>query len=250
LPFFIIVGTQKGGTATLYRYLCRHSQISPAIRKEVHYFDLNYDRGIDWYKAFFPYTRELQKKEAITGEASPLYMYLKEVPNRIKKDLPEVKLIVLLRNPIDRAISHFEFYRAKGIEHRSQEEYLNEFNYSINSMVEFEKKLKNTNDKRSLSYVTRGLYSEQLERIFDKFDRDNLKIVVSEELFTHPQENVKSLFKFLNLEIEDIGIAPRANYNKKKKVNSDLYKILQDYYSEEIQKISRLGLNISAWKND
>jgi hypothetical protein len=111
-PNFIIIGAQRCGTTSLYNYLTRHPSILPARVKEVHYFDYKSYRGLLWYKANFPMLthklkRYIKQKTIITGEASPFYLYHPHAFKRIAQVLPNIKLIVILRNPVDRALSHY-----------------------------------------------------------------------------------------------------------------------------------------------
>src|SRR5579863_6754349 len=114
LPDFMIIGTQKGGTTSLYNYLIDHPNISSIFKKEPHFFDFNFYKGVSWYRAHFPsllekyYSERVHGQKFITGEASPYYLYHPLVPQRIKETMPTAytKFIVLLRNPIDRAYSH------------------------------------------------------------------------------------------------------------------------------------------------
>ena len=96
LPNFIICGTQKGGTSALYYFLKEHPEIYLSPKKEVHYFDLNYQKGLKWYEKHF---KGASSKYKAIGEASPLYMYLEEVPERIHKTLPDAKLIFITESP-------------------------------------------------------------------------------------------------------------------------------------------------------
>src|SRR3712207_6690007 len=104
LPDFVIIGTQRGGTTSLYHYLSKHPEVLPALRKEIHFFDLNFDRGLDWYLAHFA----RQDQPGLVGEASPLYMFHRDVPERVRRVLPNAKFIALLRNPVDRAYSQYQ----------------------------------------------------------------------------------------------------------------------------------------------
>ena len=112
-PDFLIIGTQRGGTTSLYEYLCRHPQVSPATEKEIHYFDFQTARGPAWYRAHFPWRFP---RTRITGEASPFYLFHPRVPRLVRDLLPAVRLIVLLRDPVERAHSHFRLQKRAGIE--------------------------------------------------------------------------------------------------------------------------------------
>lgn len=113
LPEFIIIGAQKAGTTSLYNYLIEHPSIFPAFKKEVLYFDVNYRKGIHWYKSFFPTTifkfliSKYSNRRFITGEASPYYILYPHAAKRIHSTLPKVKIIILLRNPINRSFSQY-----------------------------------------------------------------------------------------------------------------------------------------------
>ncbi|WP_159790882.1 sulfotransferase family protein [Sodalinema gerasimenkoae] len=102
---FIILGAQKAGTSSLYAYMAQHPDIVPALRKEVEFWSWKFYRGLDWYFAHFPQIPEGSHLQ--TGEACPGYLDFYETAERLRETLPHVKLIVLLRNPVDRAISHY-----------------------------------------------------------------------------------------------------------------------------------------------
>ena len=115
LPDFVIIGAMKSGTTSLYDFLIKHPAIAPAAKKEVMYFSTwyKYKLGKLWYRSNFPtnlsrsafYKKTTQR--LLSGEASPPYLFYPMVPGRMKGVLPDVKLIVILRNPVDRAYSHY-----------------------------------------------------------------------------------------------------------------------------------------------
>src|SRR5436309_16134274 len=105
LPDFIVIGAQKSGTGSLYAYLNGHPDVAGARVKEVHYFDLHYHRGVDWYLDQFP--DEAAARPRCTGEASPYYLFHPHAPRRAFDLVPDARLIALLRDPVDRAISHY-----------------------------------------------------------------------------------------------------------------------------------------------
>ncbi len=122
LPDFVIIGAQKSGTTSLYDFVIRHPEIAPALKKEMHYFSINYKFGEQWYRSNFPtnlsrrYFTKKTGQKLLSGEASPSYLFYPTVPSRMKKVLPDVKLIVILRNPVDRAYSQYHHSRRKGRE--------------------------------------------------------------------------------------------------------------------------------------
>src|SRR5437763_1646364 len=113
LPDFIILGAQRAGTTSLYEYIVDHPQVGAASKKEVHFFDRHYTEGVNWYRAHFPPAVRRQRfenrtgKRFLTGEASPYYLAHPMVPERIAAVAPDARFLILLRNPIDRALSHY-----------------------------------------------------------------------------------------------------------------------------------------------
>jgi hypothetical protein len=125
LPDFLIIGTQRGGTTSLYHYLQTHSSFMAPTTKELHFLDRNYHKGPLWYRAHFPtvwekaYAQQMQRRAVVTGEASPYYLFHPHVYQRLAQIIPHAKLIVLLRNPVDRAYSHYYQSIELGYESRS-----------------------------------------------------------------------------------------------------------------------------------
>jgi hypothetical protein len=173
----------------------------PPLRKEVHYFDLNHHRGVGWYRGHFPYVHRL-RRGALTFEASPYYLVHPLVPGRVAGLLPEIKLIALLRNPVDRALSHYQHEVRGGREPLSFEEALTR---EPERLAGEESRLENEPDYYSYnhhrySYVCRGLYLEQLRRWARHFSRSQLLILQSERLFRDPAGTTAAVHQFLGLE--------------------------------------------------
>ena len=99
-PDFIIVGGQRCGTTSVYNNLISNPDVTPATKKEIHFFSDNYHKGLTWYQNQF-------KKSLCTGEATPYYIFHPHSLRRISNDIPNVRIIILLRNPVDRAYSHY-----------------------------------------------------------------------------------------------------------------------------------------------
>lgn len=112
LPAFLIIGTQKGGTTSLHDLLDHHPDVAMSVPKEVHYFDLNYRRGERWYRAAFAFPRAGR----VCGEATPFYLLHPHVPPRVARDLPDVKLVAMLREPVARTYSSWQHSCRKGLE--------------------------------------------------------------------------------------------------------------------------------------
>jgi hypothetical protein len=189
-PDYIIIGTQKGGTTSLHRYLTEHPDVSGGLRKEVHFFSWTYEQGLDWYLAHFP-----QRGEAkVVGEASTSYLCHPKAAARIRRDVPNVKLIALLRNPVDRAYSQYQMNVRKGYEPLSFEEALAAEPQRLREAGDW-----STTQWRYSSYATRGLYAEQLDWWLAEFPREQLLVLKSEAFFERPDEGIQQALAFLGL---------------------------------------------------
>jgi hypothetical protein len=210
VPDFIIIGAQKGGTTSLYRYLIEHPNIAPIYVKEPHFFDIYYHKGLGWYRSHFPtavekyYARYVEKHDLITGEASPYYLFHPSAAQRVAKTLPKAKLIALLRNPIDRAYSQYQHQlRQPGVEVLSFEEAIDA---EEKRLAGEEEKLRQ-NEKyasfnhRHYSYLARSTYINQLPAWLDIFPREQLLILKSEDLYADPASIVKQTLEHLNVPV-------------------------------------------------
>jgi len=227
-PDFIIIGAQKCGTTSLYQYLIQHPQVAPAREKEVHFFDLHFDKGVDWYRQQFPRLGEDQ----ITGEASPYYIFHPLVPKRIYQLFPDVKLIVLLRNPIDRTISHYYHEVRLGYERLGLAEAIAA--ESIRLEGEVEKMLATSSyysfNHQHYTYLSRGIYVDQLRYWMGLFPKEQFLILNSEELYTQPGLMLKQVLDFLQLphyQLSEYGKFNSADYPG---VDEDIRQQLKAYF--------------------
>lgn len=180
LPDFLIIGAMKAGTSSLAKYLGAHPNVFMATEKEIHFFDLHYKRGLDWYATRFASARAEQQ----LGEATPIYMYDREAFGRLAAALPEVRLIVILRNPIDRAYSHY--WRA--VEHRGEET----LSFEAALSAESERVAHLTGfPAAQLAYAARGRYAEQLEMVFRRFPRERVLVLRFENLINQSEETFR-----------------------------------------------------------
>lgn len=197
-PHFLIIGTQKGGTSSLYNALGQHPQILKGSRKEVHFFDQYYSYGLDWYLEQFPECTP----GYITGEASPFYMAHPLAAARIAKHCPDIRLIALLRNPADRAISHYhqEVRRKKETlplqEALDAEESRTRADWDALAAGQ----LLVHSRAQQYSYRQRGHYAEQLTLYLQQFPRQNIQIYNSEFFFQQPERLLPDVFGFLGVE--------------------------------------------------
>lgn len=203
LPSALIIGAQKSGTTSLYNYMVQHPKVVPPAGKEPEYFSLRYSRGERWYRGLFPFEYQL-RGDNITLEASPDHLTHPKAPERAARLLPDAKLVALLRNPVDRAVSHFHFARHNGEETISsfaeaiereperlagEEERLctePDYNYSI--------------DYRHHSYLRRGRYVGDLRRWVECYPRSRLLVLQSEWFFRDPAAATGAVQEFLGLQ--------------------------------------------------
>jgi len=188
LPNFLIIGAMRSGTTSLANYLGSHPEIYVARDKELHFFDYRFDRGLSWYAAKFSQA----KRGQAVGEASPTYMYVPECARRIADTLPNVKLLAILRNPVDRAYSHYWLERARTRE-----------------SMDFESALAAESDRLSgsdrhrtdhYSYLDRGRYLKQLEHVTTHVPRERLHVLLFEDLGADPAAAFKSVCRFLDVD--------------------------------------------------
>jgi hypothetical protein len=202
LPDFVVIGTQKGGTSFFYSLLTEHPSVRRAAAKELHFFDNKFAEGVGWYRRCFSEGERVDGHRTITGEASPSYLFDPRVPERMARIVPEARLIALLRNPVDRAYSHYQMEVRRGKEGRSFEEATEEEMTSAEGEG-------NPVDVR-YAYLTRGLYAEQLERFSSFANRDRLLVVKSENLFTRRLEVLERVSTFLGLPHFESTLTPPA----------------------------------------
>lgn len=243
LPDFIIIGAMKAGTTSLFKYLSQHPNLYLSVPKEVHFFDGGknpqvdtFAKGESWYRAHFPLTRELDGNAKIY-EASPVYIFNPLVPKRIFDAIPKVKLILLLRNPTERAVSHYlhgarrnwdnlPFYEALQAEEERLQPVLEAQDYKSRIFIEY-------------SYKSRGLYKQQIERYFKYFSREQMLILDSNNLFTQTDSTVRRVFDFIGVDskfqIDDFSSANSAP--NKQQFEPHVYEYLNNYFKPHNQQL-------------
>jgi len=193
LPNFFVVGAQKSGTTSLHNYLKDHPEIYLPANKETKFFvdDERYAKGIEYYESEH---FSLWNREKSVGEVDPDYMYFNYCLERMSLylNLREIKFIFILRNPVDRAFSHYLMTYRRGLETYNFEEALS---------CEKERINKNYRSNMHYSYFHRGLYHRQIKRFFKYTDKSYLLFLLTEELKNQPLECLEKCFKFLNVSL-------------------------------------------------
>jgi hypothetical protein len=199
LPDALVIGAQRSGTSSLYRYLAGHPDVAPSFRKEVEYFSRYHQRGERWYRAHF----ELERgRRHFRFEATPDYVFHPLAAERAAAVVPDARLVVLLRNPVARAWSHFQHMAALGFETRRFEEALGAEHERITPDVD-RLAIDPDHDAKSLlrySYVARGRYAEQLARWLEHYPRERLLVIRSEDLFRDTGTWFATILELLGLD--------------------------------------------------
>ena len=240
----IIAGVQKGGTTSLFRYLQNHPELQPPQQKELHFFD---NESVDWNKpdyqilhsAFGPVN---DKRKAF--EATPIYIFWPPALSRIKSYNPEMKLIFLFRDPIERAWSNWKMEIGRGRETLP-------FTLAIR---EGRKRLQNIDQLdrpwRLFSYVERGFFSGQVKKVLELFPRDQLLFLRSNDLKTDHRGTLRAITDFLQIDpLPDV--APRFDH-RTRPVNYRLsgadVEFLRTTYRPDVLEFSKLtDLSVSDW---
>jgi hypothetical protein len=201
LPDFAVIGTMKGGTTFFYRLLTQHPAVRSASRKEVQFFDLNFDKGVDWYRSHFRSPAPDEERASITGEATPYYLYHPSAAARMARVVPDARLIILLRNPVDRAYSHYNHAVRAGQENLTFEDAIEveELRLRGETGKMAEDNRYNSFNHRWFSYLSRGLYADQVSTWLDAFGKDQMLIMKSEDFFADRSAALGRATDFLGL---------------------------------------------------
>jgi len=199
LPEFFVIGTQRGGTTSLYNYLAGHPQVRAPLVKEAQYFTYRHQMGLEWYRTLLPLRRADSLQQ--TFDATPYYLYHPLAPERLAAVLPTARMIALLRDPVERAYSHHRHSQRLGLEDRSFEDALR---LEPERLAGEEERIRTDPSylgaaHRHYSYVARGRYAEQLRRWFAVFPREQFHILRSEDLFAAPETSYAEVLRFLGL---------------------------------------------------
>ena len=181
-PSFFVIGSTKCGTTAIFDYLCKHPDIIPGFKKEINYFshERHYKKGFKWYLSHFPLPCKMHKN-AVTVDASTSYIYYPKCADRMSRQYPNAKMILLLRDPVSRAYSHWNMstHTFKLPKHQRRK-WMDEFSEfpTFEQAIELELNRMESGDLSDAamepSFIRRGLYAEQIDIFFEHFDREQL----------------------------------------------------------------------------
>lgn len=246
MPDFLILGAQKAGTTALYAYLRWHPSITGPSWKEVSFFDRHYRRGVAWYRGHFP----LRAGGRVVGEASPGYLFHPLAPERVRATVPRARLIVLLRDPVDRALSHYHHEVALGREPLSFEDALaaepertrGEEERMVRDPAYF------SHAWWDHSYAARGRYAEQLERWLAVFPREQLLVVTSDELAADTPAAYGRVLEFLGAPAHDLAAYPRVYEQSYGAMAAETRRRLAETFAEPNRRLYELLGRDLGWQ--
>lgn len=256
LPDVFIVGAQKAGTTSLYAYLMKHPQIIPSKFKE-HYFFHNshhFEKGLNFYKSGFASRLYAKWREIKTGsavhcmDATANYFEFPESAKRIAGRIPNAKVIVLLRNPVDRAWSHYKMARRLGFEKADFATALDQEDERISWGAE---RGKHNYVFQRLAYRNKGVYIDFLPEWKDVFGNERLLVLQSEKLFENPDQKMKEVFAFLGLsELSGVSF-PHINPDPDGlKMTDDVWSSLNEFYKPLNKNLFDYVKEKYDWSND
>jgi hypothetical protein len=206
-PDFLIVGAQRSGTTSLYRYLTEHPAVTAPVRKEIQYFTLHNRRGDGWYRAHFPF----EGRGRVTFEATPYYLFHPAAPVRAAQTVPSAKVIALLRDPVARAFSQWQHNASRGAERLGFEAALDAEAERLAGESErlVADPTYRSDPHRLWSYTARGEYADQLQRWFEHYPRQQVLVLRSEDLYERPGQTYARALQFLGLAPVELDAYPR-----------------------------------------
>jgi hypothetical protein len=197
LPNFVIVGAMKCGTSSLAKWLGDHPDAWVVPEKELHFFNQGWDRGLAWYESRFT----ASNGQARVGEASPTYLVDLDCHDRMASVLPDARLVAMVRDPVDRAYSHYWHWRERMGETRTFEQVVDD---ELAGKPGADRLVWNPERPEEYSYLGPGVYLKQLEHLASRFERGQLKVIVFDDLSEKPAEVFRDVCRFLDLGVDQV----------------------------------------------
>jgi Sulfotransferase domain len=253
LPDFLIIGTKRGGTTSLFKYLIQHPEVAPIFPsvqgiKDVRFFDSNFGKGAVWYRSHFPlrlhrlYAERVRKRRLVAGESTPYYLFHPHAAGRAHQVVPHARIIVLLRNPVDRAYSHYKDEVKTGRETLTFEEATQREPVRLRS--EWERILEDPSyysfELEHHSYLAHGIYEDQLKRWLSAFSPDQVAIFRSEDFYADPANVYRQVLTFLGLAPWELPAYERHNFLPSADMNARTREELTRYFAAPNRRLHEL----------
>ena len=244
-PSFFIVGIQKGGTTSLYNYLIQHPQVTTALHKEIYFFNQFYDQGINWYKGNFPIAKTISGQKQITGEATPTYLYSRNAALRIKEFNENAKIIMILRDPVSRAYSDFNYGVKLMYQNQTPPSLTARMEKELTWLEQHVDELEGPDDyavriRKHCAYVGPGLYAYFMGYWWDTFGKDNVLVLSSEYFFQNTKEAYDKVLNFLDLDKSyDLNFKVH-NKNHYQNIDHEMKERLQRFYAPHNERLFEL----------
>ena len=257
LPGFLIVGAERCGTTSLFHVLRQHPAVFSAARprKEVHYFDLAYGRGLGWYQCHFPLAARARLVARGSGsplafESSPYYMFHPLAPERIARDLPGVRLLVLLRDPVERAYSSHANHVGFGYESEPFERALELEDSRLAGEAEriAADPAYTSYAHRYYSYRARGHYADQLDNLERLFGRDRIHVIDSDDFFADPGPAYDRVLDFLGLRRTGHPVFTHRNARPRSPMPAEVRATLDEHYRPHDERLTAWLGHEPSWR--
>jgi hypothetical protein len=257
MPDFLIIGGQRCGTTSLFNYLLGHPQVLAPLVKEPQFFTYRWPRGSRWYRAQFP--MNLRRRSAgsaagpaLTFDATPYYLFHPCAAERAASVVPQARIIALLRDPVERAYSHYQHSVRQGLEPMSFQRALE---LESQRLAGEEERLRSDSrypgtNHRLFSYASRGLYAEQLERWMSRFPQQSMLVLRSEDLFTDPARQFQRVLGFLGLpdwEPAEFGVHTKRSPRPAAGMPAQSRRMLDERFAPANRRLEQLLGREMAW---
>ncbi|WP_306370009.1 sulfotransferase domain-containing protein [Nocardiopsis sp. CC223A] len=251
LPDFLVCGAQRSGTTSLFKSLCQNpAATGPVLRKGVHYFDTGYHRGMSWYRSHFPLRASLRGRPPLRAfESSPYYLFHPMAAERISRDLPWARVVVILRDPVERAYSAHAHETARGFE---TEPFARAVELEESRLAGEEEKLVAdpgyvSRSHQHYGYIARGHYADQLERMEKHLGRDRMYVADYAELFDGTTRELRRIEDFLGLPPGPDRVPGRHNARERTVMPEGLRAELAARFAESDRRLARWWGRTPSW---
>ena len=236
-PDFILIGATKCGTTSLYEYMRHHPQVLPAVWKEIEYFRFP-ERGLDWYLSHFPKIPDSDTR-FVTGEASTCYMSIWDAKTQVREAFPDAKLIALVRDSVDKTISHAHHDRKIGVESRTMEQAITD---ELDILEKLDRPWHEAEEywKTQRGYVWLSMYVYFLENWLTEIPKEQLLVIPSEDLYGKPAETLTKVYEHLGLpdhQLDEYPVFLKGSYERK---NDPIRQRLLEFFEPHTARLEEL----------